>query len=842
MKKKVFGIILFLSLLNIQAFSQIVMGKVTDNDTNTLPYASVFVKNTTIGTATNYDGKYFFNLKPGSYTLIYSYMGHKSAERQIELKKGQKLRLNVNLPKTDVQIHEVEIVANKKNKAKSILSKVRRNRRKYLNSVKDYECSIYAKTSIEKQKYNKLKDSNNIKYDKNEDFTSYMNRENMNLIEYVSQIYFKSPNKRKERIIAYHDFSMKKPADISVSISANYGEEDIAPQTREEDNPFLFDENNLDFNFYKNLLNFPDLCQQALVSPISATSALSYKYLFVSSFYDDSVKIDEIKVIPRNKVDALFYGYIYIDDAKSALKAVNLFINEKALSVFKNFNIIQNYKQINDSIFLPQKTEIKYLVKDGKDNILGNSSIYRKNYKVNQGLSNKIFSNEVKVYEPKAFDRDSTFWDRNRLALLKEKELKFIRKSDSIQQYYASDAYLDKQDSAFNKFNWWNIFIGFGHKNHNTGNEFYIDGLINQINPFGVGGYRHNLSFYYDKTFDNGMLLEIKPMIDYGFANKDLRGDLGIGLTYLPLKFMRTFIEAGNFYEMINNYASFEQVFSRSNYVNTKTFSIKQRMEIFNGMFAELSFIYSNQLPITGMRLASWSNIAFGELNTPINFDQYIKSEFKIELKYVVGQKYMIRKNRKIIIAGDYPEISLIYRKGIPNLLGSEVNFDYLELTAKADMNIGRLGISRWQVKTGIFLNKKNLRLLEYKYFRGSDVYIFSNPILSLQLLPSTFSTNNEFLQANYIHHFDGSLLNRVPLFRYLRLSVAAGASSLNIPEQKFYHFEMFAGLEKVFRIKTQKFRFGIYAVTADNTISKATYSFKFGLSFYDSYRKRWGY
>jgi len=384
-------LILLLLLVNLNSFSQIVMGEITDNDTNKLPYANVFVKNSTIGTTSNFNGNYFFNLKPGNYTLVYSYMGYVPVEKQIQLVSGQKLVLNVDLPKSDIQMHAVEIVANKRNKADEILKRVRKNKSDYKRRIKDYECTCYAKTSIEKQKIQNSDDSNKVKFDKNEDFGTYLSRESMNLIEYVSKIYFKSLNKRKERILAYHDYSMKKPINLEYTVSVGYGEHNIAPRSFENTNPYLFFENNLEFEFYKNLLDFPGLCEQPIVSPISSTSDLNYKFVFVQSFYDDTVKVDEIEVIPRNKVDALFYGFIYIDDAKSALKAVNLSINKAALTVFKNFNIVQNYTLVNDSVFLPTKTDVKYLIKNSDENILGYSTILKEDYKINNNLSSKMF-------------------------------------------------------------------------------------------------------------------------------------------------------------------------------------------------------------------------------------------------------------------------------------------------------------------------------------------------------------------------------------------------------------------------------------------------------------------
>ena len=817
-----------------------ITGKIIDADSANLSFATVYVKNTTYGVSADYNGNYFIELKPGNYTLIYSYLGYTTIEKEIVLKANENLTVNVQMLKSDVQITEIEIVSNRKNKAKRIMSNVRDNRRDYLTNVNNFECESYVKTSIENEYQKEIVDSTqNAK-----DFETYLAKENLNLIEYVAQTYFKRPNKYKENILAYHNYTQKRPLRGGQTVGIYYGENDIAPQQYFVEDPYVFYRNSTsgDFNFYKNLMDFPVLCEHPLVSPIASNSALYYKFVFVSSFYENDIKINKISVTPINKVSALFYGNIYIEDSTWALVSVDLSINEKALSLYQNFNIIQNYDKINDSIYLPVRTDITYTIKDGKGKILGNTKIIRQKYAVNQNIDPKIFNNEVLVYEDDAFDKDSTYWDINRLVTLKNKELVFIDKSDSIQEYYVSDEYLDKQDSIYNRITWWTPFAGIGYSNHYAGIKVHFGGLLEQVNPFGIGGYRHALPLMLNKYFENGMLFETDLKIDYGFRNKDFKGKFGIGFTYFPKKFIRTYIEIADYYDIVNNYASVEQVFSRSNYVRNKTFVIKQRMEIINGLFAELSFTYSNQFPIDDIQLSHWSDSIFGELNEPIDFEQYTKSEFKLELIYRIGQKFVIKNNRKIIIGNDLPEISLTYRKGIPNLFNSEVNFDYLELGSKGIFNLARMGESRWQVKAGFFLNKTDLRLLEYKYFRGSDMYFFSDPTASMQLLGSTLNTNNEFIQANYIHHFAGSILNKVPLFKYLKLSLAGGVGTLNIPKQNFYHFEMLAGVEKAFRIKKELLRFGVYAVTADNTIADADIRIKFGISFFNSYDNKWGY
>ncbi|MCD4664992.1 MAG: DUF5686 and carboxypeptidase regulatory-like domain-containing protein [Bacteroidales bacterium] len=841
MKLKYLPIVLLFIIETQIALSATVSGKITDETGTALPFASVFVKNSTTGVSANFEGKYFIELDPGTYTLVYSYMGYTETEKKITIKKDQHIKIDIELVKEISAIDEVEIVADKIDRAKSIMSKVRKNRKTYTDNVKNYKCEIYTKTSFEKEY--KPSDTVKVKKSESDSINESFKKDKINLIEYIAVSYFKSPNHFKENIIAYHDFSDKRPPGRSIVLSAGIDNEEIAPKQLYASNPYLFETNNLSnsFNFYKNLLDLPQLCNQPLKSPISAGSSLSYKYEYVESFFENNVKIFKIKVKPINKHDALFYGNIFIEDSTWALVAVDLSINEKALMMHKNFRIIENYNRTDKNVYLPVKLSIIYTVKDGKKNILGETRIKYQNYQVNTEINANLFNNEIKTFEPDAFDKDSVFWVENRPLKLKPGELKFISKTDSIKEYYASNEFLDKQDSIFNRLYWYTPLAGWGRKNHYKGTEYMIGGILEQVVPFGVGGYRHRLPLYFNKEFSNNMLLETKETIDYGFNNKDIKGKIGVGLTYYPKKFIRTFIDVGNTYDLINNYASIEQIFSRSNYVNTKSFEIKQRIEIFNGLYAELSLLYSNQIPITDIQLSRWSEYIFGDLNEPVDFEQYIKSELKLKLKYRINQKYLIKGNKKTIIGDNYPEITFAWRKGIPGVFGSEVNFDYLELGANAEHKLARFGSSRWQIMGGLFANKNNLRLLEFKYFRGSDHYFFSDPLRSFQLLGPSLNTNYGFWQANYIHHFNGTILNKVPLIKILKISLAGGAGALSIPEQGFYHFEMFAGLEKVIRIREQLFRIGLYGVTADNTLSNPDITLKIGISSFNSYTK-WDY
>ena len=99
------------------------------------------------------------------------------------------------------------------------------------------------------------------------------------------------------------------------------------------------------------------------------------------------------------------------------------------------------------------------------------------------------------------------------------------------------------------------------------------------------------------------------------------------------------------------------------------------------------------------------------------------------------------------------------------------------------------------EYSNGAFVNKKNLRVIEWKYFRGSDVGFFSNPLTSFQLLENTLFTESSYLRGNYVHSFNGNIFNKLPLISRLGLELSAGIATLIIPDRDVAHLESFIGV-----------------------------------------------
>jgi TonB-linked SusC/RagA family outer membrane protein len=97
---------LFLNAQNIYSQGKTITGTVKDEAGEPLPGASIFVKGTTIGTGTNFDGNYSLSVPSDSATLVFSYVGFITIEQSIDGKSV----INVALKEDAESLDEVVVV------------------------------------------------------------------------------------------------------------------------------------------------------------------------------------------------------------------------------------------------------------------------------------------------------------------------------------------------------------------------------------------------------------------------------------------------------------------------------------------------------------------------------------------------------------------------------------------------------------------------------------------------------------------------------------------------------------------------------------------------------------
>lgn len=841
----------FIWLTCVVSFAQqsLLEGKTVNVEGSPIPFATIAVTNVysakTKGTTASEEGRFSLQLSSGTYHLQAHMLGYRDVDTLIHVPlAGRPLVLVMHAAENELAA--VAVYADRRDLAREVVAKAIDARSAHFRGsgeTKQYES--YLRTSVQML----TPDTAQIKTDSTESKKNRKDRSLINLQYHLGEAkltsHWEAPERYAEEVTGVMEYSTEKPRNGSAgaSVSFNYGESDILPQQWAYDDNYVLKsvQGFHEYDIYRRLLHIPSFCDKKILSPIGEGALLSYRYDVVSvndSLGEKTYTIRFRGVFPG---EPLLDGTMTIRSSDWAVTAITYTLAREVMKFFSDLKVSVTYTIDESGQPQPLDLKIEYVITEDRTHYHG--TVIRQCKPWYTGQRDFQFTDEVRSYDVKAFDRDSVYWSQNRVGAFDEVERAYIHKCDSLQKFYASDEYYEEIDSTYNALRWVDFLLyGIGYRNRERDYSFYINPLTMQVNPFGIGGYRHRIGATFQKEFANAYTLEVEGEADYGFRNNDLRGRAGVGLTYIPLKFVRTFVRFGDFYDMVNNYASFGSIFSRSNYVRTQTWSVAQRMEVVNGLFAELTFEFSDQKPIVNLLSDRWSQQVFGDVNTPLDFERYIKSEFKLELKYRHRQRYIIKKGKKILLGSAYPELKFVYRKGVPGLLNSEVDFDYLELGLKHSRTIGRFGDMDWSILAGSFVNKRNLRLLEHRYFRGSDVFFFSDPLSSFQLLGPTLSTPNAFFRANYFHHFNGILLNKIPLLHRLRLTEAAGVAMLSIPAENFHHVEFYIGIERVVRIKRELFRFGIYGATADSNWEKAKFDFKLGINFYNSFTKKWQY
>jgi len=104
--KKAFQLLLFLGLfitLNSYGQDAFLKGKIVDDsNADALPFASVALKNSTIGTIADVNGYFEIKSTEGKHVFVFSFLGYLPLEKTIVLEAGKTMSLEVRLIKNEV--------------------------------------------------------------------------------------------------------------------------------------------------------------------------------------------------------------------------------------------------------------------------------------------------------------------------------------------------------------------------------------------------------------------------------------------------------------------------------------------------------------------------------------------------------------------------------------------------------------------------------------------------------------------------------------------------------------------------------------------------------------------
>ena len=113
MKKIITVLLMFTFVVSYAQEKGTIKGTVYDKEFNneSLPFANVYIKGTTMGTTTEMDGTYMFKIAPGSYTVVFSFLGYETILQEgVVIKSGETIVLNKTLSASSgVTLNEILI-------------------------------------------------------------------------------------------------------------------------------------------------------------------------------------------------------------------------------------------------------------------------------------------------------------------------------------------------------------------------------------------------------------------------------------------------------------------------------------------------------------------------------------------------------------------------------------------------------------------------------------------------------------------------------------------------------------------------------------------------------------
>jgi len=813
--------------------AQSIGGQVVNENKEPVPFANIYVEQTASGTSADIDGNYYLTLNPGIYNIVVSALGYESKAQEIVV-TDRHSNMTISLETSGLDLEEIIVTSSRKDPAYAIISKASDNRKRYLRQVESSRVKVYLKATEEvsstKKKgapKQKLSDSSKdgpegpVDPFEVEEKRKKEQASKLNMVEMEAYMNYEAPENYKEERTAFKAYGNKEGLFVP-----------------------LFSETN--FNFYENMVDLNGIAEVPVISPLSRTAILSYKFKLIESIKEEGQLVHKIKIIPRKTGFSTVSGFIYINEDLWNINRLDVSFTKGSLRSFDELQLKQEYSLQEDSLWIADRIEFVYKTKFGRhNNYFGNTLISFSEFQNNYTFPPRFFKNEVAVTTKDAYKRDSMYWDSIRVVPLTEVEREVVDYRDSVDAIVNSDAYQDSIQAEYNKIQPLEIFWdGVGFRNNQKKSHLLLPPLPALIQFEFVGGFRIGPWLSYSRQWENGQRFSFWGQTSMGIENKDVIGEFSTFYRYNAMRFSDIRLKAGRDFESVNNFESILNQLKSSNYILNDYIRLSHRFEVVNGLFFKIGGNLDNRHSVEGLKTQAFINDIVNNDGPPLVFDDYVAFITETSLSYTPGQKYMTEPNRKVILGSKWPTFTLNYNRGWKGPFTSQVDYDYLGFNIYQNVLLGTLGNSKYRFKTGRFLNTKDLRYPDFKRFQASNPYWQADPLNAFQLLDSSLIVRDDiFLELHHIHHFNGALINNIPLVKKTRVNVVVGGGALWVKESNYYHGEVYAGLERVFKIgPRRRMRLGAYGVFAQSNHTSPATQIKFSIDVIDTWKRDWDF
>lgn len=726
-----------------------ITGTVTDKETNEpLMYATVYCVDTNQGTSTNPEGK--FNLTLSSLfskgtTLRISLVGYKT-----EFIKLESENIQVKLSPEVRTLNEIVVVKQryrrKNNPALELLSKVIENKKK--NSTKNIPY-------IQNEKYEKVQfalDKITPDFQQKSIFKRFQFVfENIDSVngQQVLPVFLKESIYRNE-------YQQSPSIDKSVLVAhKSVSFDGFDKRSIDENIRYLYQ----DVDIYSN--NIPLLSTQFL-SPLAGNASLFYRYYIQDTLMVGETRCVKLYFAPRNKVDLLFEGNMYIAmDSSYAVRKLELTASKTVnVNFVSDIKVIQEFQPVDHKWILQSELlSMKFGLSDKKRGIIGQKAVYFSKNKLEKTPESNIDAiKALSHYDDEQMKESEKYLEANRAQQLSKSEMGVYTAMDSITKV-----------PVFKRVMSLAQIVLFGYKDFG---KFEV-GPINTFYMYNdVEGLRLRLGGRTTNAFSKKINLETYAA--YGFKDEKWKYYLGgtwslseRGFQQFPVKAIRAsyqqetqfpgqqmqFLMEDNFLLSIKRGQSDKMFYN-------KTFKLEHINEFENHFSYTIGYKY-NQMAPGGNLYFNYSN--YNEHRNDV--DHINVSEFNVSLRYAPNESFYQGKTFRVQNYNRYPILELRYTVG-NKLWGNDYNYHNLRVNLRKRMYWSVLGYSDVVLEGGKIFGKVPYPLLHIPQANQS----YSYQIESYNLMNFMEFAVDQYASLLVDHTFNGFFFSKIPLISKLGL------------------------------------------------------------------------
>ncbi|MEP2772195.1 MAG: DUF5686 family protein [Fulvivirga sp.] len=732
----------------------VVSGKVTDaNSGDPVPFANVIFKGTSIGTTTDFDGRYRIETSQSVDSVQASYIGYITRSKII--KRGTSQVVDFQLEESVISLQEVVFLAGE-NPAfevmRGVVSNKDNNDKKSLDA---YQYETYTKIEIDvdniSEKFKKRKIMRKISsvMDSVERMAGEDGKPILPIFisESLSEYYYRNnPKLKHEKILKTKitGVGVEDGTLVSQFIGSSFQE----------------------YNFYQNWLN---IVGKEFISPIADGWKLYYEYDLTDSAYVGDHYCYRLDFFPKSDQDLAFRGTMWIDKATYALKQMDATVASTAnLNYVEKIKIQQELEPSDAGPWLPVKNRVLIDIGEITDNMAGVLAKFytsNKNIAVNLPQPQKFYARPIEVAEDFKIGSTDEYWNQHRHEPLTPTEVNVYSMIDTLRNIPVVKTYTEILKIAINgylKAGPVDIgpYLSLYANNTVEGHRFQLGGRtnINFSNKWVMGGYvaygsedeeyKYQGTLKYIASRDRWTTLEAqytKDIDQVGLAAEDLLGN-------------SVFLTATRFGNLVRPY-----------YYEQGKFTIQR--QLFRGYRQSITARYKSFNPLY--------NFAYFE--NPESTDSPIKekietAEVMFEARYAKDEVFVQNDNDRISLGTlKWPIFTLRYTRGISGILGSDFDYNKVSLNITNDLKMGFFGTSSVSLTGEYIFETLPYPLLKAHIGNESNFYTSA----AYNLMNFSEFASDRYVELRYLHRFQGFVLNRIPLMKKLKWRLIASADVL---------------------------------------------------------------